>query len=256
MPRLGSTDVPMKSGGLHKAVPTLPSLGPTQCTSSNTPISHLAEKPPTYVLWSISAPKKAEPNGVRYTVSGNLIEYSGNVSTSTADITTAKVVIKSVLSTPAATSSCFDISNFYLNTPMKHYEYMRIPVWAIPTCIMKQYNLTPLVHNGSVLVVIRKGMYGLLQAGLIAYEQLVKHLAKYMATIPLATRMDSGPTRSIPFSFPLLSTILASKAWDKCMQTISSALCGTYTPLPLIGLAPNISGSRSNGTMSIECATY
>jgi hypothetical protein len=193
---------------------------------------------------------------VRYTVSGNLIEYSGNVSTSTADITTAKVVIKSVLSTPAATSSCFDISNFYLNTPMKHYEYMRIPVWAIPTCIMKQYNLTPLVHNGSVLVVIRKGMYGLLQAGLIAYEQLVKHLAKYMATIPLATRMDSGPTRSIPFSFPLLSTILASKAWDKCMQTISSALCGTYTPLPLIGLAPNISGSRSNGTMSIECATY
>ena len=124
-------------------------------------------------------PQKAEPHRVRYTVGGNLIEYSGNVSTPTADITTAKLVINSVLSTPAATYSCFDISNFYLNTPMKHYKYMRIPVWAIPACMMDQYDLAPLVHNGSVLVEIRKGMYGLPQAGLIAYERLVKHLARY-----------------------------------------------------------------------------
>jgi hypothetical protein len=65
-------------------------------------------------------PKKAKPNRLRYTGGGNLIEYSGNVSTSTADITTTKVVINSVLSTPPATCSCFEISNFYLNMPIKH----------------------------------------------------------------------------------------------------------------------------------------
>ncbi len=44
---------------------------------------------------------------------------------------------------------------------------------------MEQYNLAPLVHNSYVLVKIQKGMYSLPQAGLIAYKQLVKHLAKY-----------------------------------------------------------------------------
>jgi hypothetical protein len=124
-------------------------------------------------------PQKDEPNRVRLTVGGNLIEYLGNVSTPTADMTTAKLVINSVLSTIGATYCCFDISNFYLNTPMSHYEYMKIPVWAIPECIMEQYNLAPLIHNGHVMVEIRKGMYGLPQAGLIAYERLVKHLATY-----------------------------------------------------------------------------
>jgi hypothetical protein len=104
-------------------------------------------------------PKKAEPHCVRFTVGGNLIEYAGNVSTPTADIATAKVVMYSVLSTPAATFSCFDIPNFYLNMPIKHYEYnMRIPIiWPIPIGIMDQYALAPLVHNGFVLVEIQKG---------------------------------------------------------------------------------------------------
>ena len=124
-------------------------------------------------------PQKAEPNRVRFTVGGNLIEYIGNVSTPTADMTTAKLVINSTLSTPDATYCCFDISNFYLNTPMARFEYMRIPIWAIPACMMEQYNLAGLVHDGHVLVEIRKGMYGLPQAGQLAYERLVEHLAKY-----------------------------------------------------------------------------
>jgi hypothetical protein len=44
---------------------------------------------------------------------------------------------------------------------------------------MIQYNLTHLVHNGYILVEIRKGMYGLPQAGIIANERLVKHLQAY-----------------------------------------------------------------------------
>ena len=124
-------------------------------------------------------PQKKEPNRVRFTAGGDQVDYPGNVSTPTADITTAKIVLNSTVSTPGATYSCFDISNFYLNTPMERYEYMRIPIWAIPACIMTQYHLAPLVHNGHVLVEIRKGMYGLPQAGQLAYERLAIHLAKY-----------------------------------------------------------------------------
>jgi len=60
---------------------------------------------------------------------------------------------------------------------MDCYEYMRIPAKYIPANIMEQYNLAPLVHNGHVPTEIRKGMYGLPQAGILAYNRLVKHLA-------------------------------------------------------------------------------
>jgi hypothetical protein len=56
-----------------------------------------------------------------------------------------------------------DIKNFYLNTFMDYYEYMRVLVKVIPpvACSMQQYQLAPLVHDGYVPVEIRKGMYGL-----------------------------------------------------------------------------------------------
>jgi hypothetical protein len=62
---------------------------------------------------------------------------------------------------------------------MERYEYMRIPVKDIPAVIMEQYKLWPLVHNGFVLVEIRRGIYGLPQAGILDNEQLVQHLSIY-----------------------------------------------------------------------------
>jgi hypothetical protein len=121
---------------------------------------------------------KDEKHRVRFTVGGDRIEYDGPVSTPTCDLTTVKILLNSVLSTPGAEFATGDIANFYLNTPMPRYEYMRIPVKDIPDIIMEQYNLHGLVHNGHVIVEIRKGMYGLPHAGLIANERLVKHLAK------------------------------------------------------------------------------
>jgi hypothetical protein len=56
---------------------------------------------------------------------------------------------------------------------------MRIPVWAIPKVIMDNYKLWSLVHNGMVTCLIRKGMYGLPQAGHIAFDDLVLHLEPY-----------------------------------------------------------------------------
>ena len=70
-----------------------------------------------------------------------------------------------------------DISDFYLDTPLPGKEYMRIPVHLIPACIMEQYQLAGLgVHNGFVYVDISKGMYGLPQSGILAYDHLQAHL--------------------------------------------------------------------------------
>ena len=47
-------------------------------------------------------PQKEDPNRVRITVGGNLIDYPGELTTRTADLTTAKLLWNSTLSTPGA----------------------------------------------------------------------------------------------------------------------------------------------------------
>jgi hypothetical protein len=47
-------------------------------------------------------PQKSETHCVCLTASGNLIDYPGDVSTHTADMTTDKVLFNSVISTPEA----------------------------------------------------------------------------------------------------------------------------------------------------------
>jgi hypothetical protein len=55
---------------------------------------------------------------VRFTVGGDKIDYAGDSSTKTADLTTAKCLFNSVLSAPEAKFMTMDIKDFYLNTPM------------------------------------------------------------------------------------------------------------------------------------------
>jgi hypothetical protein len=124
-------------------------------------------------------PQKAQPRRVRMTVGGDRIDYPGEVSTKTSSLSTAKILFNSVVSTPDAKFMTMDIKDFYLNTPMSDYEYMRIHIRDIPQAIFEYYNLGPLVHNDHVYVEIRRGMYGLPQAGRIANDELVPHLAKH-----------------------------------------------------------------------------
>jgi hypothetical protein len=48
---------------------------------------------------------KANPKRVRFTMGGDKVNYPGDVSTKTANLTTAKCLFNSVLSTPLAPSS-------------------------------------------------------------------------------------------------------------------------------------------------------
>jgi hypothetical protein len=124
-------------------------------------------------------PHKTEKKRVRLTVGGNLIHYPEKGSTTSADLATVKILLNSVISTPHARFATFDLKDFYLGTPMVRKEYMWIAITSIPQSIIDQYHLLDLVHNGFVLVAIIHGMYGLPQAGILAYNQLVNHLAQY-----------------------------------------------------------------------------
>jgi hypothetical protein len=66
-----------------------------------------------------------------------------------------------------------DIKNYYLGTPLPRFEYMKMLLSRFPEEIIQKYNLNALAVVGWVYIEIRKGMYGLKQAGLLA-NQLLK----------------------------------------------------------------------------------
>jgi hypothetical protein len=61
---------------------------------------------------------KEEKERTRLTIGGDQIEYPGDKSTRTADLTTAKIIINRVISTLGAKFLVIDIKKFYLNTPL------------------------------------------------------------------------------------------------------------------------------------------
>ena len=71
----------------------------------------------------------------------------------------------------------------------------------LPDAIIDQYNLRPLFHNGYVYVEIRRGMYGLPQAGCLVNDQLIELLAPHRyCPEPLTPGLWRRDTRDIVFS--------------------------------------------------------
>jgi hypothetical protein len=92
------------------------------------PKSHVpAHKRPIYGRVCCNyGPQKEEKHCIRPTVGGNCIGHPGNKSTPTADLTMAKLLINSTISTPGAKFWGINLANFYLNTPMPNPEYMHL----------------------------------------------------------------------------------------------------------------------------------
>ena len=92
--------------------------------------------------------QKEYPCHLQFTVSRNQINYQGETYTPTDYITTAKLLLNSVISTNGACFIWIDLSNFYLVTPLNNksdHEYVWIPEWVIPEDIMEEYNLKLLI---------------------------------------------------------------------------------------------------------------
>jgi hypothetical protein len=93
-------------------------------------------------------------------------------------LTTAKILISSVISTLGAKFLVIDIKNFYVNTPLGRFEYMVINLLSLPQEMIEKYDLIELSQDGKVYIEIQKGMYGLPHAGILANELLQRNLAK------------------------------------------------------------------------------
>ena len=125
-------------------------------------------------------PQKAEKERTRLVGGGNLINSTIDCGTPTADLLTVKLLLNSIISTPGAKMACFNVKNFYLNTPMERYEYLRMHIDDFPEDVIEHYNLREkATAEGYLYMEVRKGMYGLPQAGIIAQELLEKRLNKY-----------------------------------------------------------------------------
>jgi hypothetical protein len=72
-----------------------------------------------------------------------------------------------------------DIKNYYLGTPLPQFEYMKMLLSRFPEGIIQKYNLNDLAVDGWVYFEIRKGMYGLKQAGLLANQLPQTRLAPF-----------------------------------------------------------------------------
>ena len=118
-------------------------------------------------------PEKGDP----YCTRVNLIVYPGDCGTPTVDLLIVKLLLNIVISTPDAKFMTIDIKDFYLNTPMDRFGYMKLKLSELPKDFVTLYNLASKVEeNGFVYLKIRRGMYGLPQSGILAQQLLEKQL--------------------------------------------------------------------------------
>ena len=94
------------------------------------------------------------------------------------------------------------IKTFYLMTQLKQWEYVKLKLRDIPQEITDEYQLQDKVTQDShVYIKIRRGMDGLLEAGLLAQQLLEERLAKHgYYQSQLVPGMWSHKTRPITFS--------------------------------------------------------
>ena len=104
------------------------------------------------------------------------MKYPGKLTTRTADLTTSKLLWNSIISRDDARFAALDVGNFYLETPLEKYEYMRLPLEHFLQHTIDQYNIRENAKNGWVYVEIRKAIYSLPHAGKLANKQLKEHL--------------------------------------------------------------------------------
>ena len=124
-------------------------------------------------------PLKSEPNRVRLTVGGDRLDYAYDVGSPAASLLEAKLLINSTISDADRGARFFaaDLKDFFLATPMDECEYMRIHSKYFFDDVRQQYDIdSKIASDGYVYICIHKGMYGLKQAAVLAYNQLVRNL--------------------------------------------------------------------------------
>ena len=124
-------------------------------------------------------PHKSEPYFICHTFVGYRLDCTDDTSSPAAYVLETKLLINSTISDAhlGARFMTIDLKDLFLATPMARSDYMRIHSKYFPPEIKALYMIdAPIDSDGYVYVEIKKGMYGLKQSAVIAYQQLVKHL--------------------------------------------------------------------------------
>ena len=118
-------------------------------------------------------PNNAVHERLRMCMGGDKMEIEIDTTTRTADLTTCKIHMNGVVSTPGARFAGGDVKDFYLNTPLKKKRYGKVRAKYIPEKTIKKHNLKQYIEDGGWLhFEIGKGVYGILEAGRIENDIL------------------------------------------------------------------------------------
>ena len=105
---------------------------------------------------------------------------------------------------------------------------MKLRLEIIPSEIVQQYSLND-IADGWVYIEIRKGMYGLKQAGKLVNEQLKEHLAGFgYAPAPMTPGLWRHATNGIIFSL-CVDDFLIKYGCSKDAEHLLKALRTEYT---------------------------
>lgn len=115
---------------------------------------------------------------VRGTVGGDRINYKGPVTARTAAMEVVRAMFNSALADDANIMAA-DITDYYLGTPLLRPEYMRMQRKQVSAEIIEEYGYEKYFVDDMLYFQINKGMYGLPQAGLLAQQRLVAHIAQH-----------------------------------------------------------------------------
>ena len=148
-------------------------------------------------------PLKSEPHRVRLTIGGDKLECEYDAGSPAASLLETKLILNSTISDAhkGARFLSADLQDHFLASPMEETEYTRIHSRYFLGDIWKQYNIEELIEeDGYVYVMIKKGMYGLKQAAILAYKFLVKLLAPHgYRPCPSTTSLWKHNTRPTKF---------------------------------------------------------
>ena len=127
-------------------------------------------------------PLKQEKYRVRLTIGGDKLDYFFETASPTTSLTETKILVNSVISDAhkGARFMTIDIKDFFLNTILQDPEYMKIHSKYFSKKFRDLYKLHNKIDaDGYVYCAIKKGMYGLKQAAILAYQQLARNLKKH-----------------------------------------------------------------------------
>ena len=119
-------------------------------------------------------PLKDQKWRVRIVVGGDKLPYEYDSGSPTTDLVESKILFNSTISDAhkGAKFCSMDLKDMFLHSIMVDPEFMKVPYKYFPPDIRARYNLDAKVHNGCIYIRIKKGMYGLKQGALLAYQTL------------------------------------------------------------------------------------